>query len=703
MSMRPPLLAKYALRLVLLAAVYYAAARLGLRYASVGQSISLVWPPTGIAIAALTLMGTRYFPAVFAGALLANAATPVSLVAALGIALGNTLEAVVAATLIRRRTDLPFRFDNIRHVRHFILLVVPVACLISAAVGVASLALSHNLERSFGAAVLVWWCGDALGALVVAPAFFGWAGPGTERTTRVPLVEILALVAGSAILGEIAFGDYFSLPLLRQVDYPYLLFPLVIWAAVRFGARGASFMTLALAVVAVSHTVAGGGPFVSPTPAGTLFALSIYLGLVAITGLVLAATIEWERKTATDALRESESRLHRMQRMEAVGRLAGGVAHETNNQMNVVLGAAEFILRRPDLPAPIQDDVQHIRSAAERTAAITTQLLAFGRRQLLKSIVLNLNAIVAGWEPLIRRAIGEDCTVQLRLSDQVGPIKADPGQLEQVLLNLILNARDAMPDGGNLTIETFRVEITARSALKHADAVMAAGGYAVLTVSDSGHGMSAETMGHAFEPFFTTKEIGTGTGLGLATVYGIVKQSNGYIWVYSEPGKGTTFKIYLPEVADQNVPQAPPPASLPRAAGETVLVVEDEASVRTMLRRTLEEAGYRVIETESADGALRIVRTPGTRIHLVVTDIVMPGMNGRELGEQLAYLVPGTPILYTSGYTDSEIARRGLLDPGRAFLQKPFSPDIVVRRVAELLQVRPDIAQSRQGAAPSEP
>ena len=798
---------QYAVRLVLFTALYYAAARLGLRYASIGQSISLVWPPTGLAIAGMAILGLRYAPAVFLGALLANAGTSVPLSAAIGIALGNAMEAVVAVLLIRR-LGRPFRLDNLRHVRQFILVIVPVACLVSAAIGVSALALTHSLSgRDFAIAVLVWWCGDVVGGLIVAPAFLAWTVKGDSPRTRLPFLEIVALGAGVVIVGEFVFGEYVHLPPLLQLDYPYLLFPLVIWAAVRFGSRGATIMSLALAAVAISHTVAGGGPFVSPIPLATLFGLSFWLGLVAITGLVLAATIQWERKTATQALQLSEDRLHlalhsaRMgiwfwslesqiltwdenlrdlyglragetvtgyeqflervhpddrvrvadsvsaslrsesgldyefrivrpdgevrwiadrgevgrddqgtpvymtgvcmditerrniedrlriaQRVEAVGRLAGGVAHETNNQMTVVLGAAEFVLRRQDLQEKVRDDLNLIRRAAERTAGITAQLLAFSRRQVLRNQVLSLNPIVTEWEPVLRRIVG-DCQVRLQLSPDIGNIKADPGQLEQVLLNLVLNARDAMPEGGTLTVETFRTEITSATSRKHSDTEMQPGRYAVLAVSDTGHGMTAATLSHVFEPFFTTKPVGEGSGLGLSTVYGIVKQSGGYVWVYSEPEQGTTFKIYLPEIpqpADSPARSAPPP----QGSGETVLVVEDEHAVREMLRRSLEEAGYRVLEAGSAHGALDLLRREGAEIQLVLTDVVMPGMSGRQLGARLGDLLPGTPVLYTSGYTDSEISRRGLLDPGTDFLQKPFSPDLVIRRVAELLRAR---------------
>jgi len=275
-----------------------------------------------------------------------------------------------------------------------------------------------------------------------------------------------------------------------------------------------------------------------------------------------------------------------------------------------------------------------------------------------------------------------------RLNQDIGNIKADPGQLEQVLLNLVLNARDAMPRGGTLTIETFRTEITSANSRKHSDTEMQSGSYAVLAVSDTGHGMTAKTLSHVFEPFFTTKPVGEGSGLGLSTVYGIVKQSGGYVWAYSEPDQGSTFKIYLPEIQQQGDAPAVQLPAPPRGLGESVLVVEDEHAVREMLRRSLEGAGYRVLEATSAGAALDLVRTLGAEIHLVLTDVVMPGMSGRELGARLGDLLPGTPVLYTSGYTDSEISRRGLLDPGTHFLQKPFSPDVLIRRVAELLRAR---------------
>jgi signal transduction histidine kinase/CheY-like chemotaxis protein len=683
---KPPLLG-YLLRLLGLAAVYYVAARLGLRYASIGESISLVWPPTGIAIAGLALLGVRYFPAILIGAYLANSATAIPLAAAGGIALGNTLEAVLGAWLFQRLTGAERHIENLRSVRQFILVVVPIATLLSALVGVTVLQLNGALvERGFGTALLVWWVGDALGALVVAPAVLAWMPYPARVTTGAPrrFIEPALLFLGTVLVSELVLADHTGTPLLAEVDYPYLLFPFVIWAAVRFGSRGASLMTLAVASVTVYHVVAGAGPFITSTPTSTLFGVTFYLAIVACTGLVLAAAIQWERSRAITERMAVEDRLQLAHRAEAVGRLAGGIAHESNNQMSVVLGSVDFLLRRQDLPEEARGDLHHIRRAAERTAAVTAQLLAFSRRQVMRPEVLALNPIITNWAPVLRRAVGEDCTVLLRLNDSIGSIKADPGQLEQVLLNLVLNARDAMPGGGTLTVETFPARIGPGTRSRHPATEMTPGNYVVLAVSDTGHGMNTATMEHIFEPFFTTKQVGHGTGLGLSTVYGIVKQSGGYVWAYSETGRGSTFKIYLPEVALEPAAPDAGAGARPRAGGESILVVEDETQVRAILRRTLEDAGYRVIEAENAVAALELLDANG-KIDLVLTDIVMPGPSGRDLGTMIESRLPGIPVLYTSGYTDGEIARRGLLQPSSNFLQKPFSPEVLVNRVGDLL------------------
>jgi PAS domain S-box-containing protein len=522
-------------------------------------------------------------------------------------------------------------------------------------------------------AVAVWWTGDLLGALVVAPLLLAWAlMPAGTGTTRGPL-EVALLCLGTVLAAELGLGHLLPVPtLLRRLDYLYLLFPFVIWAALRFGSRGASLMSFTVSVVAVWRTVQGGGPFNTETGGGTMFAVGCYLGVVAVAGLLLAAAVTNEREVATETLRRRDEQLHvaldaaqmgvwfwssadnrltwddtlrRMygvrpdeqiagyddfisrvhpddrafvedavrgalasggrldyqfrivlpdgrvrwiadqgrvvpaehglpagmtgacqdvtdrhlaeeqlrlaHRMESVGRLAGGVAHEANNQMSVVIGAAHYILARPDIPAAVRADAEFIRKAAERTAAVTAQLLAFSRRQVLRPQVLQLNAVLEKLWPALERTMGEGCTVALRLDPAVGTLTADPSQLEQVLLNLARNAREAMPHGGTLTIATSMVELGEGATAPGHDAPMRAGRYVLLAVTDTGRGMDAATLDHAFEPFFTTKDVGQGNGLGLATVYGIVKQSDGYVWASSEPGRGATIRIYLPVTVER--------------------------------------------------------------------------------------------------------------------------------------------------------
>ena len=393
--------------------------------------------------------------------------------------------------------------------------------------------------------------------------------------------------------------------------------------------------------------------------------------------------------------RQVEEQLRQVQRMEAVGRLAGGMAHETNNQMAVVLGFADFVLSRSDLPERAREDVEQIRRAAERTAGITSQLLAFSRRQLAHPRIFDVNQLIGAFEPVLRRAMSAECELVLRPAPELGSIKADPGQLEQILLNLTINACDAMPHGGTLTIETAAVSLTQEYVRHKAGVQVRPGAYARISVSDTGHGMSRETLGRVFEPFYTTKPVGQGTGLGLAMVYGLVKQAEGYVWAYSEPGIGTTFKVYLPIITETEVLEPPCEPDRTLGSGETVLVVEDETDVRRMAARALSEAGYTVLEAATGEEALTVVMEAGNRLRLVLTDVVMPEVNGRELASRIAGIRPDLPVLFMSGYTDEDVIRRGLLERGRRFIQKPFSPDALARQVHHALRAGP------QGAHPS--
>jgi PAS domain S-box-containing protein len=384
-----------------------------------------------------------------------------------------------------------------------------------------------------------------------------------------------------------------------------------------------------------------------------------------------------ERKTLEEQLRQS-------QKMEAVGRLAGGIAHDFNNLLTAISGYSDFALAQVDPASEAAGDIEEIRKAADRASSLTSQLLAFSRRQVLRPQVLDLNAIVTDMEAMLRRLIGEHIRLKVRLEGALEFARLDRGQMEQVLMNLALNARDAMPEGGDLIITTKNVLVDEGRANGHVG--LEPGSYVMLVVSDTGAGMDDETKARAFEPFFTTKAPGKGTGLGLATVYGIVKQSGGSIWVDTMPGKGSIFTIFLPR-AWEGARQAPvAPAEQNGAQGsETILLVEDESVVRSLVRKMLEGSGYTILEAEDGKQAFALSREHGGTIDLLLTDVVMPGMNGRELAERLWFSRPELRVLYMSGYTDSRVFNPDVLDPGSAFLHKPFTMSELAGKVRDVL------------------
>jgi two-component system, cell cycle sensor histidine kinase and response regulator CckA len=394
-----------------------------------------------------------------------------------------------------------------------------------------------------------------------------------------------------------------------------------------------------------------------------------------------------ELQRAYDKLSHTQDQLINAQKMEAVGRLAGGIAHDFNNLLTVIMGRADLVLSNLRGRYRLRRNLELILSAADSAASLTRQLLAFSHRQVLLPEVIDLNAVVVNVSTMLRWLIGEDIEVIIRLSTGLGHIKADPGQLEQVLMNLAVNARDAMPQGGQLTIETANVELDETYAQAHLG--VQAGRYVRLTVQDTGCGMDAKTQVHIFEPFFTTKETGKGTGLGLSTAYGTVTQSGGHISVTSAPGQGTTLTIDLPRVeypltsVAHDLPQAAPPQGT-----ETVLLVEDEGTVRSVAREVLQMLGYTVLEAATGEEALQRADQHSGAIHLLVTDIVMPGMSGRELAERLLVEYPALEVLYLSGHTDEAIAHHGVLQAGIELLSKPFTPDALARRVREVLDKR---------------
>ena len=781
------------MEVALLAIVYFAAAKVGLLAAVAHGVVSSAWPPAGVALAALLLQGVRYWPGITIGAFLLNASSGVSLVGAAGIAMGNTLEAVVGALLLQRVARFRPSLERLQDVLALMLLAAALSSVVSATIGVGSLLLSGAItSTSFGRLWFVWWSGDAMGVLVFAPVLLTWIAAPRIREPPARAVEALTLVLILVALTRVLFEIPFS--------YVYAIFPVVTWAALRFGPPGAAMATLLVSSLAVWYTLHGLGPFVASTPTHNLALLQTFIALLAATALIPAALMA-ERNAAAQALTASEahyrvlfernpnplwvydretlaflavnevamrhygysreeflgmtledlrlpedvprlrrqaatseegpveagewrhrkrdgsiidveitrhtltfagrpaalamaldvtkrnyleSQLLQAQKMEAVGRLAGGIAHDFNNLLTVIFASSDLTLKHLNADDPHRPDVEEIQKAADRAAALTRQLLAFSRQQLLAPQVLDLNALVANLERMLQRVIGEDVELRTALAPALGAVRADPGQLERVIMNLVVNARDAMPQGGKLTIETADAELDRPYAQEHLP--VQPGRYVMLAVSDTGIGMDPAIKAHIFEPFFTTKEKGKGTGLGLATVYGIVKQSGGYIWVYSEPGRGTTFKIYLPRVeadAEPLAPRSEPPASL--RGSETVLLVEDEEAVRNLTRKALEAYGYAVLAAADGQEALRLASEYDGAIHLLLTDVVMPNMSGRELAGHLASVREETKVLYVSGYTDNTIVHHGVLEPGIAFLQKPFTPEALVRKLREVL------------------
>ena len=789
-----------AARVAILATIYFLAGRLGFIASAVHPVVSSAWPPSGIALAALLLFGTRLWPAITLGAFVVNVTGGIAPLAAATIALGNTLEGLLAAWLLITIARFRTAPDTLGRLRDVLALVVFGAILstpVAATVGVTVLTVFGGAPAiPYGTAWMAWWTGDAIGILLVTPLILTWAkGPNlrvTARNAGEAAVLSIVLIAFTVVLFQAPFS------------YVYAIFPVTIWAALRFGPRGAASASFVVAALAIWYTVSGVGPFATSTAAHNLFQLQTFINLLAITTLILAGVIA-ERRTAEAALRASrqqhqdivhyasvgviqtdpegkillanpalarilgydgpeqlvgrnvaedvywdraqrdaivgrsdllaggvalevqwkrkdgsptwvdlqvravkdaegrpayfegfaydltarkhlERQFQQAQKMEAIGRLAGGVAHDFNNLLTVIASCTGFVLDDADLADGHRADLVEVKKATDRATSLTRQLLAFGRTQVLHPHTISMNDRLTDLLPMLKRLF--ETTIELRIepTPDLWPVRADPGQIEQVLLNLAINARDAMPEGGALTFSTENCVVEAEPADLNKQYTMKPGDYVLLKVRDTGVGMDDEIQRKIFEPFFTTKEVGKGTGLGLATAYGIVKQSGGYIKVRSARGKGTEFLIYLPRTDAAPHKIVPLESRNGSPASGTVLLVEDEAPVRQTLQRILVAAGYTVIPAADGADALELFIARKGDIDLLITDLVMPGIGGRELVRQCSALRGTLKVIYLSGYTRDSLLSQETFEEGTEFIEKPFTRDAILNRISRVLR-----------------
>ena len=787
-------------------ASYFACASLGYAFVIRPSSV-VVWPGAGLLLAMLLLLDIGDWPAVLGGAFLANVvadlmhhSSPLVAVAGSG---ANCLESIVAAWLLIRLVGPRPTFGTLRQVAGFILVAALASNALTALVG--ALVVRRGSLEGFGRGWLAWWAGDGIGMLMVAPAILTVAALVRTRAKPSPALAIeaaVSLVAVAALAQVLLSGQHDSNGVIAGPAY--MVFPLLIWIAVRIGPWGAAAATFILCCVTAWNASHITGLFGNVnTSMRQVFDMYSYLALASLSSLVPAAILNerltaeaelrssegrfrqmaehineaffilelptgqplyasptwsdiwgrpmeaaakretWsealhpddrplmresleaikhgEARTATfrvvrpdgsrrwvrgrgysvrddtgavyrlvgvaediTELRQTEERLGHAQKMDAIGRLAGGVAHDFNNLLTVILSHSDMVLSEMPARDPQREDISAIQSAATSAAALTRQLLAFSRQDVLKPRPLGLNALVADTGKMLTRLIGTNIKLVMSLNAIDDTVMADPGQIEQVIVNLAVNARDAMPRGGRLLIESR--DVTFHEAIAGQDAVLPAGSYVMLAFSDSGVGMDAETRSHVFEPFFTTKDPGKGTGLGLWTVYALVQQSRGFITVYSEPGKGSNFKVYLPHTSEPTTRTDELAASsAPPRGTETVLVVEDDVAVRAILGEVLERYGYRVLAMSDGASAVELVARHQGPIDLLVTDVMMPAMGGQLLAENFSARRPHGKILFVSGYTDDAVLRHGILAAGVNYLEKPFTATMLARKVRQVL------------------
>ncbi len=665
---------------VAVALVSWGLAELVLRPTSGGRSITPLWPPVGFAVAVVYLGGYRLLPGVALGAsLLAIWRVPVPWAVLMGLA--ALIQPIVDVRILR---GLKFdgRLERVRDPIILSLVAGPVGALLAALVAVTIQWLNGQVASAeFSYHLTLWWLRDWLGVMVTSTLIFAWVNGRAIKWTWPRVAEGVALMLSLVGALQLMFGlwGFFAR---RDVPIAFVAFPLMGWAGVRFGARGAATVVALVSAFALTIAGLGIGPYASFPIEFTQALLFMFLAAGSVSGQLLAAIIA-ERDDAMGKRLVLEEQLRHSQKMEAVGRLAGGIAHDFNNLLTAIIGYTEIVLHSLDPKDERRADAEEIARAAMRAADLTRQMLAFSRRQVLQPKVINLNVVLSKVEPMLRRVIGEDVVMTVAGKAVHAYVRVDPGQVEQVVMNLVVNARDAMPQGGRLSVETADAILDADALADQPDA--RPGDYVMLSVTDSGMGMPPEVRARIFEPYFTTKDVGKGTGLGLSTAYGIVRQSDGHIVVASELGLGTTFRIYLP--------RAEAPAQVAGEAGvekmpegtEHVLIVEDDSSVRRLSKELLIRLGYSVTDASSGRAGLALGSDDSRHFDLAFCDVILGDMSGPAVAEALRALRPSIRVLYMSGYLDEAIVKTGVLEEGKPFLQKPFTPMQLAKKIREVL------------------
>jgi signal transduction histidine kinase/ActR/RegA family two-component response regulator len=656
----------YAIELLTIGLAYFAVAKLGLALASIHPSATPIWPPTGLALAVVMLRGYRVWPAIFLGAWLANATTAGSIHTTSAIALGNTLESLVGGYLISRWSGGLRTFDTPAGVARFALIALVAATPISATIGVGSLALAGYVDPSQIASTwLTWWLGDLAGALVITPVIVLWAQSSLPRPRRELLATGTVLAAAAAV-GLLAFS-----PLIEQTPnrdpLGFLAVLPLMWAALRLGQRATATVALVLTGFALWGAMSGEGPFVRSTLNDSLLVLIMYMISTSVPTLALSADVAVHKQTErtlraahteldrtvqeqTSELEETREALHQAQKMEALGQLTGGIAHDFNNVLTAIINSLESARSATDKDARTRKRLDRALQAAHNGASLVQQMLVFARRGPLQVQATDINKIVGSAMAMFRRSCPEAIEVSTELAPNLRFATADATQLQTAILNLAVNARDAMPAGGRLTIRTSNVALGAPASLPPGD-------YVAITIADTGEGMSPGVLARAFEPFFTTKELGKGTGLGLSMVYSTMQQMGGDVAIESRPGEGTTVRLMLPVAAR-------PPSDVPvdvehlatvkpaKTDPVSLLYVEDDSLVSLATVDLLEGAGYAVHAAPDATQALELL-DQHPEIDIMVTDIGLPGMDGHELAAEARRRRPSLKLVFLTGYDRS--------------------------------------------------